>query len=69
MGVGFVVLFIGMAVILNAFLEVSEPFLDRTPEYAWDCDPTEAERLATKGDMGECVLLPLDMQPTTRNVP
>ena len=69
MGVGFVVLFIGMAVILNAFLEVSEPFLDRTPEYAWDCDPTEAERLATKGDMGECVLLPLDMPPTTRNVP
>ena len=69
MGVGFVVLFIGMAVILNAFLEVSEPFLDRTPEYAWNCDPTEAERLATKGDMGECVLLPLDMPPTTRNVP
>ena len=69
MGVGFVVLFIGMAVILNAFFEVSEPFLDRTPEYAWNCDPTEAERLATKGDMGECVLLPLDMPPTTRNVP
>ena len=69
MGVGFVVLFIGMAVILYAFLEVSEPFLDRTPEYAWNCDPTEAERLATKGDMGECVLLPLDMPPTTRNVP
>ena len=69
MGVGFVVLFIGMAVILNAFLEVSEPFLDRTPEYDWNCDPTEAERLATKGDMGECVLLPLDMPPTTRNVP
>ena len=69
MGIGFVVLFIGMAVILNAFLEVSEPFLDRTPEYAWNCDPTEAERLATKGDMGECVLLPLDMPPTTRNVP
>ena len=69
MGVGFVVLFIGMAVILNAFLEVSEPFLDRTPEYDWNCNPTEAERLATKGDMGECVLLPLDMPPTTRNVP
>ena len=69
MGVGFVVLLIGMAVILNAFLEVSEPFLDRTPEYDWNCDPTEAERLATKGDMGECVLLPLDMPPTTRNVP
>ena len=69
MGVGFVVLFIGMAVILYAFLEVSEPFLDRTPEYDWNCDPTEAERLATKGDMGECVLLPLDMPPTTRNVP
>ncbi|MCS5546244.1 MAG: hypothetical protein NZ867_05510 [SAR324 cluster bacterium] len=69
MGVGFVVLFIGMAVILNAFLEVSEPFLDRTPEYDWNCDPTEAERLATKGDMGECVLVPLDMPPATRNVP
>ena len=69
MGVGFVVLFIGMAVILYAFYQIDEPFLDRTPDFAWNCDPTEAERLATKGDMGECVLLPLDMPPTTRNVP
>tara|TARA_B100001245_G_scaffold230944_1_gene211151 strand:- start:1 stop:891 length:891 start_codon:yes stop_codon:yes gene_type:complete len=69
MGIGFVVLMIGMAVILYAFYQIDEPFLDRTPEYAWNCDPTEAERLATKGDMGECVLLPLDMPPTTRNVP
>ena len=69
MGVGFVLLFIGMAVILNAFFQIDEPFLDRTPDFAWNCDPTEAERLATKGDMGECVLLPLDMPPTTRNVP
>ena len=69
MGIGFVVLMIGMAVILYAFFQIDEPFLDRTPDFAWNCDPTEAERLATKGDMGECVLLPLDMQPTTRNVP
>ena len=69
MGVGFVLLFIGMAVILYAFIQIDMPFLDQTPEYAWNCDPTEAERLATKGDMGECVLLPLDMPPTTRNVP
>ena len=69
MGIGFVVLMIGMAVILYAFIQIDMPFLDQTPEYAWNCDPTEAERLATKGDMGECVLLPLDMPPTTRNVP
>ena len=69
MGIGFVVLMIGMAVILYAFFQIDEPFLDRTPDFAWNCDPTEAERLATKGDMGECVLLPLDMPPTTRNVP
>ena len=69
MGVGFVILFIGMSVILYAFIQIDMPFLDQTPEYAWNCDPTEAERLATKGDMGECVLLPLDMPPTTRNVP
>ena len=69
MGIGFVVLMIGMAVILYAFYQIDEPFLDRTPDFAWNCDPTEAERLATKGDMGECVLLPLDMPPTTRNVP
>jgi len=69
MGIGFVVLMIGMAVILYAFYQIDEPFLDRTPDFEWNCDPTEAERLVTKGDMGECVLLPLDMPPTTRNVP
>ena len=36
MGFGFIILFIGLMVILNAFVQIDQPFLNQTPEYVWD---------------------------------
>ena len=66
MGFGFIVLFFGLMIILYAFIQVNQPFLDIIPESTWYCPDVNES-----GEVSNCELM-LEYQPMppeTRNVP
>ena len=65
MGIGFVILFFGLMVILYAFFQVNLPYLDQVPASSWDCEYDESGH-ATACEMR---LVHEPLPPETRNLP